>query len=328
MSGYAPGGAITYADLLELANNSQQLPDTVQAWNDLAQGIEVNAKYLDQQVHAPMSGSWYGVASELAQDAVTKENADLQGQAALVHKIAGELEQFYSNMVQLADNLELLVEEPFQLPRATGPFVAPSPPGSPPSPPSPGLWGPTETWPLPTIFRGTYTIATGTGSVAGGTVVVQSNALTMLKGAGITQNDINWWRSAYQYEVTWYINKANALDEAAAEELRQLMPDTAPKTKGKTSPKPTPTDTLGGKAVTVAAWGSDPSDPDAGSLWGIAQKEYGNGNYWPLIYEANKNSYGGNWGPNDIQTGWTINVPAIKRGAPIPTPPANSSSAT
>lgn len=326
MTGNAPGGAITYADLLELANNSQQLPDTVQAWNDLAQGVEVNAKYLDQQVHAPMSGSWYGIASELAQDAVTKENADLQGQAGTIHKIAGELEQFYSNLVELANNLELLEEEPFQLPRATGPFVAPFPPGSPPSPPSPGLWPPTETWPLPTIFRGAFTIATGTGSVAGGTVVVQPNAPTMLKSAGITQNDINWWQSAYQYEVTWYIDKANALDVTAAEELRQLMPDTAPKPKGKTSPKRAPTDMLGGKTVTVAAWGSDPSDPDAGSLWGIAQKEYGNGNYWPLIYEANKGSFGGNWGPNDIQTGWSINVPAIKRGTPVPTPPANSGS--
>jgi hypothetical protein len=322
MSGYAPGGAITYADLLELANNSQQLPDTVQAWNDLAQGVEVNAKYLDQQVHAPMSGSWYGIASELAQDAVTKENADLQGQAAVIHKIAGELEQFYSNLVQLADNLELLEEEPYQLPRASGPFVAPSPPGSPPPPPSPALWPPTETWPLPTIFRGAFTIATGTGSVAGGTVVFQSSVLTMLKSAGITQNDINWWQSAYQYEVTWYIDKANALDETAAEELRQLMPDSAPKAKHSPKPDPKP-DTLGGKTVTVAAWGAD---PDAGSLWGIAQKEYGNGNYWPLIYAANKNNFGGSWGPNDIQTGWSINVPAIKRGAPIPTPPANSAS--
>jgi hypothetical protein len=323
MSGQnAPGGAVTYVDLMDLAYSANNLPDTVQAWNDLVEGIEVNASYLDGRVHAPMQEAWRGISSELAQDAVTLQNGDLTRQAGTIHKIAGVLEGFYSNMVQLADNLSLLVQEPFQLPRASGSLVAPSPPGSPPAPPSPGLWGPTETWPLPTIFRGTFTIATGTGSEASGTVVEQSSAMTMLKGTGITQNAIDWWKSAYQYEVTWYINKANELDQAAAAELQQLEPKPTPKKNPK--PQPAKPPMLGGKTVTVAAWGSDPSNPDAGSLWGIAQQEYGNGNYWPLIYEANKASYGGNWGPNDIQTGWHINVPAIKHGTPIPMPPANS----
>lgn len=325
MSGNEPGGTVTYADLLELANNSKQLNNSVQSWNDFVQGIEVNVKDLDEQVHAPLSGSWYSVASELAQDAVTQSQGDLTGQAGLIHKIAGVLQGIYSDLIQVGYNLELLVEEPFQLSSSSGPLVAPLPPGSPPPPPSSGYWGPAQTWPLPSIFRGVYTIATGTGSVAGGTVVVQPNAVTMLKSAGITQNDINWWQNAYQYEITCYINKANALDEAAAAELRQLGPkpasNTHPKKRPATDQKPP---MLGGKTVTVAAWGSEPSNPDAGSLWGIAQQEYGNGNYWPLIYEANKGKYGGNWVPNDIQAGWNIDVPAIKRGTAIPTPPVNS----
>jgi nucleoid-associated protein YgaU len=148
--------------------------------------------------------------------------------------------------------------------------------------------------------------------------------VSQLKSAGITEADIDAWKNFYQYEINWYINKANQLDEAAAAELRQLMPKPSPDPKPK--PKPKPTNIIGGKTVTVVPWGSDPQNPAAGSLWGIAQQEYGNGNYWPLIYEANKDKYGGNWGPNDIQPGWQIDVPPIKRGAPIPEPPANSNS--
>lgn len=62
----APGGMITYADLLELANNSKELGNSVQAWNDIVQGIEVNVADLDERVQAPLSGSWHGVASDHA----------------------------------------------------------------------------------------------------------------------------------------------------------------------------------------------------------------------------------------------------------------------
>jgi hypothetical protein len=323
MSGQtAPGGAITYTDLIELAWHPGQLQQTPQAWNAFVQGIEKNVSDLDGQVTGPISTYWKGIASDLAQNAVAQTGADLTGQAAQLHKIADVLEENYSTLIQLANNLFDLHNNPCMLGSASGPLVAPFPPGTPPVPPNPADWSTNESWPLPRVLGDVFTVAPGNGGAASGTVLVQANnAAMVMKSANITQNDISFWRDAYQWEINWYVNQANAQDEAAAAELRQLGPKQAPKPKPK--PKP-PSDMMGGKTVTVAAWGSDPSNPTAGSLWGIAQQEYGNGNYWPLIYEANKNSFGGNWGPNDIQTGWSINVPAIKRGTPVPAPPANS----
>ena len=44
-----------------------------------------------------------------------------------------------------------------------------------------------------------------------------------------------------------------------------------------------------------------------GSLWGIAQKFYGNGNLWPQIYNANKALIGAN--PNVIHVGQVLTIP-------------------
>jgi hypothetical protein len=316
MSGQnAPGGGITYSDLIELAGNSKTLGDSVESWNSFVQGVEVKAQDLDDQVNTPLKGYWYGEASDLAQNAVTQDNAHLQGEAATLHKIAGVLETIYSNLVQVGINLENLEDNPYAFLPVNTPLAAPMPPGSPPAPPNPSLWG-TESWPLPDAFRGAFTIAPGTGGIKGGTVLVQPDAPELLKsGFNITQNEIDWWKDAYQYEVTWYINKANELDQAAAEELKQLGPKPAPKAKT----PPEPSTTIGGTTVTVASW------PDQTStLWGIAEKVYGNGNYWPYIYDHNKGrqDFPENWDPNDIQEGWDIDVPKIAKNAPIPPVPA------
>ena len=43
------------------------------------------------------------------------------------------------------------------------------------------------------------------------------------------------------------------------------------------------------------------------SLWSIAQRVYGNGAYWPLIYAANAGEIGGN--PNLIRPGQVFVLP-------------------
>lgn len=54
--------------------------------------------------------------------------------------------------------------------------------------------------------------------------------------------------------------------------------------------------------VAVTAWPSQTS-----TLWGIAEKVYGNGALWPQIYAANKSIIGSN--PNALKTGQKLVIP-------------------
>lgn len=66
------------------------------------------------------------------------------------------------------------------------------------------------------------------------------------------------------------------------------------------TPKPTPTPTKRTQVVGKwPAWN--------GSLFGIAQHYYGNGNQWPKIYAANKSLIGSN--PNNIKPGQVLTIP-------------------
>lgn len=58
----------------------------------------------------------------------------------------------------------------------------------------------------------------------------------------------------------------------------------------------------GAKTFTVAQWNQPGS-----SLFSIAQIEYGNGNLWPVIYNANKQKIGPN--PNLIYKGTVLTIP-------------------
>lgn len=90
-------------------------------------------------------------------------------------------------------------------------------------------------------------------------------------------------------------------------------PITPPKIKAPPPPnKPTPAPTKpasppppGGKTTTVTVC---PWPAWCGSLWGIAQHEWGDGNLWPNIYKANQAKIGSN--PNLIHTGTVLTIPA------------------
>jgi len=68
------------------------------------------------------------------------------------------------------------------------------------------------------------------------------------------------------------------------------------------TPKPPPPPTVKPKTVTVCAFPGW-----CGSLSGIAKQEYGNGNLWPIIYNANKALIGAN--PNLIHPGQVLTIP-------------------
>jgi nucleoid-associated protein YgaU len=67
-------------------------------------------------------------------------------------------------------------------------------------------------------------------------------------------------------------------------------------------PKPTPPAPKTTK-VTVCPWPAW-----CGSLSGIAQHEWGNGNLWPTLYNANKGIIGSN--PNKLRVGQILTIPA------------------
>ena len=67
-------------------------------------------------------------------------------------------------------------------------------------------------------------------------------------------------------------------------------------------PPPAPPPPQPKRTVTVCAFPGW-----CGSLWGIAQHFYGNGNLWPQIYNANKGLIGAN--PNLIHVGQILVVP-------------------
>jgi hypothetical protein len=104
-------------------------------------------------------------------------------------------------------------------------------------------------------------------------------------------------RGTYQTEIQNILAEANKADDATASALEQAMP------------------TEGGGVDTTTAWPST-----YGSLWQIAQKEYGDGSKWKIIYDANRSLIGSN--PNAIGTGVKLQIPAIANGTPATPAPA------
>lgn len=83
----------------------------------------------------------------------------------------------------------------------------------------------------------------------------------------------------------------------AANVVPAAKPAAAP-TPAKASGTPQP---AVARTVTVTPWPSQNS-----TLWGIAQSQYGNGNLWPKIYDANKNQIKD---PNLIYAGQKLVIP-------------------
>jgi hypothetical protein len=287
---YAPGGQITFQDLLDLQYKNQ-FPDTVEAWDRLVGGIEVSAADLTTHVQTPVQDpqTWSGVAQQLAHDSISTTKDGLQGSKAQIANIAAELKSFYSQLEKLSQELSAFLRNP-DLPTYPYPpnFVAF----------------------VPDNLLRYYKVSSD------GTVDLAEDYRILRHQTNPSYADILKWQNTFQEDIQSFVTQANVLDQAAAAELMKNMPKAATTTN-----VPAPSTHMGGSTVAVKPF-PDPT----GSLWGIAQKEYGNGNYWPLIFEANKSKFGGSWGPNDIQEGWNIDVPVIKRGTPIPAPPANSSS--
>lgn len=80
-------------------------------------------------------------------------------------------------------------------------------------------------------------------------------------------------------------------------------PPAAPAPKPVTPPPAAPTPVAKTTTMTVCPWPAW-----CGSLSGIAQHYYGNGNLWPQIYNANKAKIGSN--PNLIKVGTILTIPA------------------
>jgi hypothetical protein len=289
---YAPGGQITFQDLLDLQYSSQ-LPDTVQAWDHLVGGIEVSAADLTKHVQEPLQDSqtWSGVAAQLAHDQVRTTNQGLEGSKAQIANIATELKSFYSQLEKLSHELSAFLRNPD---RPAYPY-----------PPNFVAFVPSD------LLR-YYKVSSD------GTVDLAEDYRILRHQTNPSYATIIKWQNTFQEDIQSYVTQANALDQAAAAELMKNMPKAAPATSNPHAPSTH----MGGTTVAVKSF-PDPT----GSLWGIAEKVYGNGAYWPLIYDANKGKFGGNWEPNDVQEGWSIDVPVIKRNTPVPVPPANSSSA-
>lgn len=101
--------------------------------------------------------------------------------------------------------------------------------------------------------------------------------------------------ASVQKKVTAILSEANSLDNKTSKELMQYMPGPADLTAA--------TDTAQ-KWTTVSA---------DGSLWQIAEKEYGDGSKWQLIYDANRAAIGND--PNLIYAGMKLKIPALAGSA-------------
>jgi hypothetical protein len=284
---YAPGGAITFQDLKDLRYYSQ-IPDTVQAWDYLVQGIETSHSDLSNVQRQLPQNIWSGVAAQLAHDQVSTAKQGLQGSKAQIANIAVQLRGFYANLDILSDSLTAFLAYPHVWPTPVPPgFVAA----------------------IPSDLVNYYKVGSD------GTVDLKEDYRILRHQTNPSLDTITKWQNTYQEDIQAYVTQANKLDEEAAAELMKNMPKPVPTTS---NPHASPTH-MGGTKVTVKSF-PDPT----GSLWGIAQKVYGNGNMWPYIYEANKNNPNipANWDPNDVQEGWEIHVPSIPRDAPVPAVPA------
>jgi hypothetical protein len=104
-------------------------------------------------------------------------------------------------------------------------------------------------------------------------------------------------RGTYQTEIQNALAEANTADDDAATALEKAMP------------------TEGGGVDTTTSWPST-----YGSLWSIAQKEYGDGSKWKIIYDANRSVIGSD--PSVVGTGVNLQIPAIATtpAQPAPTP--------
>jgi hypothetical protein len=104
-----------------------------------------------------------------------------------------------------------------------------------------------------------------------------------------------------QKDIQGILADANSLDTSVAQELMNDMPGPA---------------VLAPAAVTTEKWTTVSSE---GSLWQIAQREYGDGNQWQLIYNANRATIGND--PNLIYAGMKLKIP------PLADTPANPTDA-
>jgi hypothetical protein len=101
-----------------------------------------------------------------------------------------------------------------------------------------------------------------------------------------------------QADIQGILAKANELDTATQQKLLSYMPKQ-------------PAAFVAPKAPTaVEKWTTVST---AGSLWQIAQQEYGDGSKWQLIYDANKSTIGSN--PNLIYAGMKLKVPPLAGSA-------------
>jgi hypothetical protein len=280
---------ITYSDLVNL--DTGNWPGTLSAWGHLVEGIEVNADYLDLDVKKPLAAAWQGDAAQLAQDKVSTTHEGLQGSKQQIKQVAGDLTGFYNQLSKLRWGLTMMVAFPTE-----GGLPQPAPPNY---------------TPVPTKLAKAFIVSSD------GTVDLATRIKILSSQTGVSEHDIGVAQNTFQNNVNWFVNQANELDAKVAGELRGLMPKPPVTTSHHQPAKPT---TMGGgPPVSVKQW-PDPT----GSLWGIAQQVYGNGNMWPYIYHANVGKPGipSDWNPDVIDVGWNIEVPKIPVNSPVPPVPS------
>jgi len=110
-------------------------------------------------------------------------------------------------------------------------------------------------------------------------------------------------QKALQGDIQAILANANTEDDNTANDLRALLK--APAALAPTND-------------TVGHWHTVGTN---GSLWQIAEKEYGNGNLWKLIYDKNKAIIGTN--PDLIQPGMKLVIPPLNT-APTPHVPSGA----
>jgi nucleoid-associated protein YgaU len=116
-------------------------------------------------------------------------------------------------------------------------------------------------------------------------------------------------RNGLQNDIQAILDQATAADESAANKLRKYLPEPA---------------YLAPANETVGHWTTVSSN---GSLWQIAQQEYGDPNLWKKIYDypANQKLIGTD--PGLIQPGMKLYIPALNTaGTPHPTQPDHPAS--